>query len=191
MICKKDNPIFNHIFYILLQVLFIFIFLTIFFFTYVHSIEKKAFKTQIDTIVDDLSLDINVRAFVPKEYKDIANVIISNALDIEKNNAMKSILEDDKRIKERNNKIMRKAFLWVGILSGAMLVIALSIYLLGYCLPFHMHIKDSLITVFFIMITEIAFLLIITKEYLSIDLIEIRQTIGDTIQDYIKKRQQK
>lgn len=187
MRCKPDNPIVNKIFYVLLQVLFIFVFLTIFFFTYVHSTEKASFKTQMNIVVDDLSLDMNVKPLVPKGQEDIATILISGALDLAKKNAMKSTAEDDKRIKEQNNKIMKKAFLWAGISIGVLLVIALSLYLSGHCLQFHIHIKDALIVVFFVAMTELTFLLVVTREYWSVDPSAVRQTLGDAIQDYIKK----
>lgn len=187
MRCKPDNPIVNKIFYVLLQVLFIFVFLTIFFFTYVHYTEKAAFKTQMNIVVDDLSLDINVKPLVPKGQEDIATILISGALDLAKKKAMKSTSEDDERIKEQNNKIMKKAFLWVGISSGVLLVFALSLYLSGHCLQFHMHIKEALIVVFFVAMTELTFLLVVTREYWSVDPSVVRQTLGDAMQDYIKK----
>ena len=187
MRCKPDNPIVNKIFYVLLQVLFIFVFLTIFFFTYVHYTEKASFKTQMNIVVDDLSLDMNVKPLVPKGQEDIATILISGALDLAKKNAMKSTAEDDKRIKEQNNKIMKKAFLWAGISIGVLLVIALSLYLSGHCLQFHIHIKDALIVVFFVAMTELTFLLVVTREYWSVDPSAVRQTLGDAIQDYIKK----
>ena len=187
MRCKPDNPIVNKIFYVLLQVLFIFVFLTIFFFTYVHSTEKASFKTQMNIVVDDLSLDMNVKPLVPKGQEDIATILISGAFDLAKKNAMKSTAEDDKRIKEQNNKIMKKAFLWAGISIGVLLVIALSLYLSGHCLQFHIHIKDALIVVFFVAMTELTFLLVVTREYWSVDPSAVRQTLGDAIQDYIKK----
>lgn len=184
MRCKPDNPTVNKIFHVLLQILFIFIFLTIFSFTFVYSTEKAASKTQMNIVVDDLSLDMNVRPLVPKGREDIATILISGALDLAKKNAIKST---DEIIKEQNNKIIKKAFLWVGISSGVLLVIGLSLYLSGHCLPFHMHMKEALIVVFFVALTELAFLLIITREYWLVDPSEIRQTLGDAMQDYIKK----
>lgn len=187
MHCKSEDPIVNKIFYILLQVLFIFIFLTVFFFTYVYSTEKAAFKNQINIVVDDLSLDMNVRPLVPKGQEDVATVLISGALDLAKKDAIKSTEKDDEQIKEQNNQIIKKAFTWVGISSGVLLVIAILLYLSGRCLPFHIHIKEALIVVFFVALTELSFLLLITREYWSVDPSEIRQTLGNTIQDYIKK----
>lgn len=185
--CKPDNQIVNKFFYVLLQVLFIFLFLTIFFFAYIHPAEKAVSKTQINIVVDDLSLDMNVRPLVPKGQEDIATILISDALDLEKKNVMKSTSEDDKRIEEQNDKIMKEAFMWVGISSSVLLMVSLCIYLSGYCLPFHIHIKEALIVVFFFALIELVFFLIIIRKYWSVDPSEIRQTLGDAIQDYIKK----
>lgn len=185
--CMPDNPIVNKSFYILLQVLFIFIFLTIFFFTYVHSTEKVAFKTQMNMVVDDLALDMNVRPLVPKGQEDIATILLFGSLDLARKNAEKSTASDDQKINEQNNQIMKKAFLWVGISTSVLLVIALGLYFTGHCLPFQIHIKEALIVVFFVAITELIFLIVITREYWSVDPSQIRQELGDAMQDYIKK----
>lgn len=184
--CMSDNPIVNKSFYILLQVLFIFIFLTIFFFTYVHSIEKETFKTQMNIVVDDLALDMNIRPLVPKGQEDIATILLSESLDLARKNAEKSSASDDQKINDQNRHIRNKAFLWVGIATSVLLVIALGLYFTGHRVSFQIHIKEALIVVFFVAITELIFLTVITKKYWSVDPSQIRQKLGNDMQDYIK-----
>ena len=184
--CMPDNPIVNKTFYILLQVLFIFIFLTIFFFTYVNSTEKATFKTQMNIVIDDLVLDMNIRPLVPKGREDIATILLYGYLELVRKNAEKSSDADDQKINDQNRHIRNKAFLLVGIATSVLLVIALGLYFTGHCLPFQIHIKEALIIVFFVAITELIFLTVITKEYWSVDPSQIRQKLGNAIQDYIK-----
>lgn len=183
-----ENKIINRIFYIFLQVLIIFIFLTIFFFTYVNDTEKDAFKTQINILVDDLALDMDIKPLVPKENKDIVTILLSGVLDFSKKNSRKSTEKEDANIKKQNNKIMKKAFIWLFVFIGIMVLIYGALRLSGQCIMFHSHIREALLIVVFIALTEFVFLNMITKQYWSIDISDVRQKLGNTIQDYITKR---
>jgi len=184
--CKQDSPFLKKTFFILLQVLFTFIFLTVFFFTYVNHIEKETFKTQMNLIVDDITEDINIKPFIPPGKEDDASVIILGSLDFTEEYALKNSAEDDKRISDQNNKIKNKAILWVVIGSAVLLMLAVILVIARYCIPFHIHLKDAMIVVFFIALTEFIFLVVITRNYLSVDPFTVRQEIGNSIQEYIK-----
>lgn len=186
--CKQDSPFVKKTFFILLQVLLTFIFLTLFFFTYVNYIEKETFKTQMKLIVDDIVDDINIKPLILHGKEDSTSVIISSSLDFEEEYALKNSAEDDKRISDQNNKIKNKALLWVTIGSAVLLIFTVILVVAGYCIPFHIHLKDAIIVVFFVALTEFIFLVAITRNYWSVDPATVRQEIGNSIQKYIKNR---
>ena len=186
--CKQDNPFVKKTFFILLQVLLTFIFLTIFFFTYVNYIEKETFKTQTNLIVDDISEDINIKPLIPPGKEEEASIIISGTLAFAEEYASKNNDEDNKRVSDQNNKIKNKAMVWVIIGCAVLLLFTVILVIAGYCIPFHIHLKDAIIVVFFVALTEFVFLVAITRNYLSVNPATVRQEIGDSIQKYIKNR---
>jgi hypothetical protein len=177
--CKQDSRFVKKTFFILLQILLTLIFLTIFFFTYVNYIEKEAFKTQINLIVDDITNDINIKSFIPPGKEKEASIIISGTLDF---------AEDDKKVSNQNNKIKNKAMLWVIIGCAVLLLFTVILVIAGYCIPFHIHLKDAIVVLFFMALTEFIFLVAVTKNYLFVNPATVRQEISDSIQKYIKNR---
>lgn len=184
--CSKENSIVNKIFGIFLQVILIFVFLTVFFFSYVGNAEKESFKLQMNLVVDDLVPDLNIRSSIPPGQEDLATVILDGSLDLAKKNSMKNSETDDQNIKDQNNKIKGKAYLWLGIAVGVMLIVTIILVLLGKCIPYHIHLKEALIVVFFVAMTEFIFLTIITKKYWSVDPSEVRNQLGNSIQKWIQ-----
>lgn len=186
--CKQDSPFVKKTFFILLQVLLIFIFLTTFFFTYVNYIEKETFKTQMNLIVDDITEDINIKPFIPPGKEDTASIIILGSLDFAEEYALKNSAEDDKKNSDKNDKIKNKAMLFLAILSAVLVIMVVIFFVAGYCIPFHTHLKEAMIIIFFVALTEFIFLIVITRNYWSIDPSTVRQEIGNSIQTYIKNR---
>jgi hypothetical protein len=164
-----------------------FIFLTIFFFTYVGDVEKDAFKLQMNIVVDDLSDDMNIRSFVPKGQEDTATIIMDGSLEVARRNAMRDAKKEDKKIDEQNSKIRNKAFLWLGISIGVLVIVIAFLALTGHCIPFHLHAKEALIVVFFVAITEIIFLNVITKKYWSVNPSQVRHQLGESMKKWIKQ----
>ena len=187
--CLEENSTVNKIFGIFLQVTLIFVFLTIFFFSYVGNSEKDSFKLQMNIVVDDLAPDMDVRDWInPKtqDQKDIATAILEGSLELARKNSEKDDVSEDQAIKVQNKKIMDKAYLWMGIALGVMALAVIILVLMGKCVPFHIHLKEAAIVVFFVAMTELIFLTIITKKYWSVDPSQVRNQLGDSIQKWIQ-----
>jgi hypothetical protein len=187
MIKCKQNISVNRIFGMGLQIFAMFIFLTVFFFTYVKLIEKQSFENQINLIVDDLVTDQDFNKFKPTEgsAKDALLIIINGSLDLAKQKSIKQSQKADTNISKQNEKTLRKAVKWVIIASIIVIVIIITIKIFKVCLPISTHIKDSLVTLFFIALTEFLFLTIITSKYWSINRQEVRIDLGKSIHKYI------
>jgi hypothetical protein len=184
---SKENPLLNRVFGIFLQVVFIFIFLTIFFFSYVGESEKESFKKQMNIVVDDLAPDFNVRQYVKDGYENFATVVIEGSLELARKKADKDSTSEDDAIKQQNNQIKKEAYKWLFICIGILVFIIICIVLSGGTVPFHIHMKDAAIVVFFVAATEFIFLNLITANYWSVDPSEVRRNLGDSIQQWIQQ----
>jgi hypothetical protein len=185
--CLGDNSMTNRLFRVILQVIFIFIFLTIFFFTYVQTVEKDSFKLQMNIVVDDLLDDMVIRKLVPSGQEEIATILLDGSVEVVRSNFSKNTKTEDDKINKRNYEIKSKAFKWVGV-SIFILIIIVSIFTFcGHCIPFRLHLKESILIVLFVAITEIIFLNVITKNYWSVDPSQVRHQIGESIKKWVKK----
>lgn len=185
--CHQESPIVNNIFFIFLQVILIFVFLCIFFFSYVINSEKKSFKSQINLIVDDLQPDFDVRSLVPLGKENLSTAVLYGTLDNIRKKSMKNFESEESQINKQNDAIKNKAYLLAGISILFLLIVIIILIMLGYCIPFHIHLKYSIIAVFFVALTELIFLNIFTSKYWSIDPIEVRHRLGNTIQNWIQQ----
>jgi hypothetical protein len=185
--CLPDSSITNRIFGIFLQVMLIFVFLTLFFFTYVGAVEKDAFKLQMNIVVDDLSDDMNVRQFVAPGQEDTATVIMDGSLEVARRHAMSETKKEDKKINDQNATIRNKALKFIAIAGGLLVVVVIILVSTGHCVPFHLHTKEALIVVFFVALTEILFLNIITKKYWSVNPSDVRHQLGESMKGWIKE----
>ena len=172
-------------FKIFIQVVLIFIFLTIFFFTYVNKIEKDSFKLQMDILVDDMFKNLDGTNIVPEANKQDVLNILNKTLDKQKTKVIEESKDSDDKINNSNKQITNNAFILVGVVCGVLSVTILITYLIGYCIPVHIHLRDAILSVFFVAMIELIFLSLVTKNYISIYPNSIKYKIGDSIQQYI------
>lgn len=189
----KDSVSINKIYSVFLQVILTFCFLSIFFFTYVNTVERESFSNQVNLVIDDLFTDIDINSFLKSfgKNKDIAKDFILGSLYIQKTEYDKESIKENELIKISNNKILKKTIIILIIVFSVLLIITIILYFYKICIPIHIHLKNSLIAIFFIAIIELIFLLVITKYYQSVDPSYIRKELGKTINDYIKKKMKK
>lgn len=185
--CSKESPLVNRVFGIFLQVIFIFTFLTIFFFNYVGASEQQSFKKQMNIVVDDIAPDLNVRKYVPVGKENIATAVIEGSLEVARKNADKDSASEDAAIKQQNDKIKKLAYTWLIIALGVVALVIFGLVLSGHCAPFHLHVKDAVIVVFFVAATEFIFLNLITAKYWSVDPSEVRHQLGNSVQTWIQE----
>jgi hypothetical protein len=186
----KNNPYVKNTFDIIFQVTLIAIFLTVFFFTYVSNVEKEEFKKQLDLIVDDLLSDQDIRSIIPQNLsqtqKDNLAIVISGSLEaaktkstINQQNAINDVINNNSKVKSSTYK---KIFYVLIII----IILCIIVLLLGYCLPVMYQIKEATIVVFFVALTELMFLEIIAKNYISANPNKIKAEVAQAIKEWLK-----
>jgi hypothetical protein len=188
--CMYNNTV-NISFTIIFQVVSIFTFLTIFFFYYVVNIEKSEFKSQMNIIVDNILPKDTIKNIIPHGLGNITasqeSIIISSIIDTIIN---KNIIDDTNegvKVIATNNNIKKTGFISLIVVVGITLLITIGFLLFGYCIPIISEIKELLWVVLFVGLTELVFLLVIAKNYISADPNYVRRIIGKSITDWITK----
>jgi len=149
------NPYFYT--HIILSVVFISCFICIFFFTYATTVERNIVVNQTQNLVDSFTGNISV---LFSDNESVKNFV--------QNMSVKTINEDDKRIKEKNQKILKEAAFVVGI-SAICLIILTIILIYLFKLNYKKLIITNLIVLLCIGIVEFSFLTFIAQNYISFD----------------------
>ena len=186
-LCK--NFIFNDAVSITVQVTFVFCFLVIFYFLYVTKVEQDEFKKQIELIVDNLTKDIKdqlndiiINNGKDKLSEDDFQLLLYGIIDtVEEKVSMdsKKMIDD---INDSNKKLKNNVYV---ILLIMLLIIGI-ILIYFNCLPISLIIKEALIVVLFIGITELIFLTFVSERYISADPNRIKNKLGVSIKNWIK-----
>jgi len=184
--CKLESKIMNRGFHIFAQIILTFVFLVFFFFIYTIQAENQASTVQMDYIVDDIVDDMApyLGDIVQAQPADLTSIILNTSLEKARQSVNRG---EHKEILKSNADIRKKTYAVLGICVVLSILVILGLYLSGYCLPFHVHIKSALILVSIVAVVEIAFLEIITVNYWAFDINKVKQTIGKSINGWIKK----
>lgn len=149
------NPYFYT--HIILSVVFISCFICIFFFTYATRVERNIVVNQTQNLVDSFTGNISV---LFSDNESVKNFV--------QNMSVKTVNEDDERIKEKNQKILKEAAFVVGI--SAICLIILTIFLIYlFKVNYKKLIITNLIILLCIGIVEFSFLTFIAQNYISFD----------------------
>lgn len=186
MLC--ENSLFNNIIYIIIQIVLIFGFLCIFYFFYVVKFENIEFKKQLNVIVDDVIDIIKNNISLKLDSKNInldddkLKILINGLIDTTEE---KITLENKNNINIINNKntnLQHNVLIFIGIIFVS-LVILLIIY---RCKNFLESTKDGILVVFFVGLTELIFLLLISGKYIAASPQKIKDQMCNSIINYIK-----
>ena len=187
--CKNQNIYFKEGFSIMFQIVFTFAFLTIFFFAYVVSIEKAEFEDQINYVVDQL-LDSD-KYSVFKDLKDISKDdiagVIAGTIDEIEFVSMKNSKKGVDEVIKSNNETRATAFKALSIVIITLIAVVILLLSLGYCLNIQHNVSESLWVIVFVGITELAFLQIVARNYISADPNNIKRVIGSSIEKWMKE----
>lgn len=185
----KDSKLVNYSMTIAIQVLFVFIFLNVFFFVYVVKEEKKIFQKQIRIIISDMFNDQSIKSIINSfpNFKDTKSVMLG-LLGIIKRKIEQSTSSDNKHIEKINNDIKKKSILLMAISTCVLSIIIMILICIGFKIPFYDIIKENLIILVFIGITEYIFLNLIAKRYRVINANNVRKYISDSVEKYIKNK---
>lgn len=177
---------------IVIQVVMIFTFLTLFFFVYVVKVEKDEFSNQLNIIVDTI---MTKQAGDPPSYiSNITGVISKENLEtvvlgtLEQSRRNQDIIDKavDKLVSDQNEAVKNsstKALLYVW---GFLLLVILLLYIFGVCISLVQTIKETIVVVMFVALTEFIFLQAITSRYISASPNEVKRKIATSIQEWIK-----
>lgn len=149
------NPYFYT--HIILSVVFISCFICIFFFTYATTVERNIVVNQTQNLVDSFTGNISV---LFSDNESVKNFV--------QNMSVKTVNQDDERIKEKNQKILKEAAFVVGI-SAICLIILTIILIYLFKLNYKKLIITNLIVLLCIGIVEFSFLTFIAQNYISFD----------------------
>lgn len=149
------NPYFYT--HIILSVVFISCFICIFFFTYATTVERNIVVNQTQNLVDSFTGNISV---LFSDNESVKNFV--------QNMSVKTVNEDDERIKEKNQKILKEAAFVVGI-SAICLILLTIILIYLFKLNYKKLIITNLIVLLCIGIVEFSFLTFIAQNYISFD----------------------
>lgn len=166
--------------------------LTILFFTLIKDIEGEIVKQQINNLLDDIFSNIktNDNSGNSDNSNKLNNFIISNTnndiqaqnilnkfnniknnLKVEMTKKIENIssdIESEKKIKENNEMIFKKSMTFLAIVNILCLIV---LFLLWNYKKFDIiyYIKKNFILGIFVILTELIFLYIISKNYIYID----------------------
>ena len=184
-----QNLLFSNGFSIIFQVIFIFAFLTIFFFAYVVTVEKGEFQTQINLIIDDIVTHDAIKGILPKGVIGLTpeneDIILSGILDVIDTKISLSSRDAVVNVNNDNAAIRRKAFIVLGVTAGVLVISTIALLMAGFCIQILYEVKEALWVVLFVGITELLFLSVIAKSYISADPNAVKRSIGIAIQKWI------
>lgn len=188
MSCKESKL--KNIISVVIQVTFIFTFLTVFFFLYVQGVEKSEFQDQLYIIVDDLMKDdkeeLEKILSNSKLNNDQKYVLIAGAIDMMEEKISQDAKNNVKSVNEQNYKTKLKALQYMIItILGVILLVNIFI-LFNICIPLEYQIKEAMIVIIFVGLTEFSFLQLIASKYISANPNDIKRTIGVAVEKWIQ-----
>ena len=190
-----DSDLIRFIYAIIFQVVLIFMFLTIFFFAYVVRVEKEDYSRQIQIIVDDIYVKEDVGDLLnsgidtingtyPSITKDKIRQIIDTGIQQSKASSSASMKDKITETETKNKKVRITGIM--GVVIGLALLIAVTLIgvVTNFCIPVYSQLKETLIIVFFVGLTEFTFLTLIASKYISADSYKVQRQFGDALVEY-------
>lgn len=160
---------------ILIHVGVLALFLTVIFFTHAKEVEKEIVQEQIDFIINNIIGDtFNV---LDESDKTILRDKINNYF-----NSIDFSVED-KLVQEKNSKILQKALIFIVILVGVLLliIVGMGVYFKWDSKYIKFLLISGVIGLIFVALTELSFLHIIAKNYLSADPKRIKRKVIEAL----------
>ena len=192
ILCTKNNNYIKYSFDIIFQISLITIFLTVFFFSYVSKVEQDEFSSQIKFTVDQILTDDDIKLLIPPnlntKQKENLSIFVSGSLEAAKRKSVISLKSSINSVIDNNNKIRSFSYKIIVYIITFVVSISLIILTLGYCLPnLAKQFKQAIIVVIFVGLTELLFLELIAKNYISANPNKIKSTIATAILEWIKE----
>jgi hypothetical protein len=184
----KSNKFIDYSFSIVFQVVFIAIFLTLFFFYFVSGVEQEEFVSQMDIIVDKI--------LKPEMIENLANeapdaqeaaLVISGAIAVAEQITIQDSQADIETIQNMNEKTKSRALGYCWVFALVVLFSWFIFLSLNYCMPIVSQVREALWVTLFVGLTELLFLEVISKHYISADPNKVRLAMADGITKWTSK----
>lgn len=176
----------------LIQSFLVFVFLTIFFFTYVSSVEKEEFDSQLNGIVDDLfnQYHDSIEKIVPKNQgmKLAYKTLLYGIIDSTQESIEEQTQKDKQEVIDGNKVVVRNSIIMIGIYISLTLFILYLLYRWGFEMDIKSNLKEGIFILFFIFIVEFVFLNVIARNYISGNANDVKKKIASSIIRYIDSR---
>ena len=172
-----NDKTYETITYILLHIVVLAIFLTVFFFTYSVTVEKDIVVNQIDFLMDDIFG--NFFKGIPQEDKDN----ITNQLNELMEGSDSAFEQQDEEVIENNNKIIKKSLIFLIIIVAVIVSMITIVFIMKPWTNSNkkQYLIACVVTLLFVGITEVVFLLLIAKNYLSLDPNNLKENIVEEL----------
>lgn len=163
---------------IIFQVSFISVFSIIFYFLYVRKIERKKFNSELKLIMNDIRQDIE---------DTIPNIIKNN--NSKSNNIIYEKIESEYNyiFLKKNKDLKLKVVILVIILICIPVTAIILTKTKGFCILIKYEITKTFLLIIIVALTQLLFLHLISKKYISIDPDNIKKKISKTILNWIQK----
>lgn len=175
-----------------IQVTFVYTFLTIFFFVYVQKVEKEEFVSQMNLIVDTLFNDVKndmpnlINTSYPVKQEDIV-VLVDGIIGLFESKIAIDAQGTVKQVYEQNQNVKKSAFKSLIKFISIVVIFATIVILIGYCVPIKYQLKKALVVVIFVGLTELMFLQVVAKNYITADPNKVKRDLSTAVQRWIKK----
>jgi len=166
----------------LIQVTLIFCFLTIFFFTYAKDKEKDVVINNVDFVIEDL-LGQDSFNLLPPDIREKLKGLSSTKKSAE-------MAEQDAKVEENNKQILNKTIKLLVVIIAFVCGITFFCWSKrgqpGFFYNFELGdiLKESLIILFFIALTEFLFLNEIGSKYISVETNQLKANVIKNLRDY-------
>ena len=150
------------------------------------------FVSQTNLIIDDIMKDfeekipilINKQSLIGKEN---VLIIINGLIDVLQEKMSNDSVSTVKDILEKNHAVKLKALKSLMSVIIILVVASTVLLLIGFCLPIQYQIKEAMLIIIFVGLTEFIFLQVIAKQFISADPNKIRREIGKEVNNWIKR----
>lgn len=159
----------KHIANIILATAMISVFLGVFFFTYASKVEQNIVVNRSTQIVDDMI--ITAKNVIPQDKKKVIQAELLPYLVVPN-----SLEEEDAKVAEANKQLMQTASKAIGIFV-LICAIIVSLIALFAKIPLWEMIKDNLVILIFVGLTEYTFLTFFAQNYITIDANYVKEKI--------------
>ena len=166
----------NHAANIIMSTALISVFLGIFFFTYAASVERKIVESRTTEIINEIT---NVaKTNIPEKQKLIIQKEILPHLVVPK-----SLEEEDAKVALNNKNLLISSIKAISaiVLFCILILVALKYF---YKVPLLELLKENLITLFFIALTEFIFLTYFAQNYITIDANFVKEKVLESLIEF-------